>query len=221
MTKTIFDDDVDLSEVDISFSDKSQLIAHIDYHGTAYACSVAPDTSRYYPTPTRMFTIQGKEYHVVEKVIEKSRFDEILAQNNTSAEKLTLEVWEDLESDKEEWKKLSENYVEALSWQKELNNSVDGYFEIMEKEISQIRYNMLNFERNLTMRMNELVWESFFNSERSLKHDFTRENGLKLYDFIFPSIMFVNENFYITLLNEIVYKGKIKDSELLSWLDAC
>lgn len=221
MTKTIFDDDVDFSEIEISFSDKSQLIAHVDYHGTSYACSVAPDTSKYYPTPTRMLTIQGKEYHVVEKVIEKRRFDEILAQNNTSAEKLTLEVWEDLESDKEEWKKLSENYVEALSWQKELNNSVDGYSEIMAKEVSQTSYNMLNFERNLTMRMNELVWESFFNSERSLKNDFTRENGLKLYDFIFPSIMFVNENFYITLLNEIVYKGKIKDSELLSWLDAC
>lgn len=221
MAKTIFDDDVDFSEIEISFSDKSQLIAHVDYHGTSYACSVAPDTSKYYPTPTRMLKIQGKEYHVVEKIIEKSRFDEILAQNNTSAEKLTLEVWEDLESDKEEWKKLSENYVEALSWQKELNNSVDGYSEIMAKEVSHTSYKMLNFERNLTMRMNELVWENFFNSERSLKNDFTRENGIKLYDFIFPSIMFVNENFYITLLNEIVHKGKIKDSELLSWLDAC
>jgi len=214
MTASIFDDDAILDEAIVSFSDESNLSANINYRGTKYACSVAPETSRYYPTPTKMLAIEGRDYHVVENVTEKSRFDEILFKNNTSVEDLSLQSWEDLEDDKKEWRKTFEEHADAVKWHKELNEITEGYSATTQQAIDEISNKMEYFNRILKIKMNSLVYDNFFASVRSLKKDLTRENGIKLYEFVFPSIMFVNEYFYTDLLTEIIQKeDKLKRGE--------
>lgn len=206
MTASIFDDDAILDEAIVSSSSESNLTLKINYRGTHYACSVAPETSHYYPTPTRMLNIEGRDYHIVEKVTEKSRFNEILFKNNTSVEDLALQSWEGLEEDKTEWRKIYEKYTDAVQWQKELNEVSEGYSAITQQGIDEIRNKIWSFNRIIKLNMNSLVYGNFFASNRSLKKDLTRENGIKMYEFLFPSIMFVDEYFYTDLLTETIQK---------------